>query len=116
LKYAVVRARDVERDLAAIFEFLIESYQAFGEDADTAIDRAAKRIRRIENAMESIGKVPHQGTLLPQLMPGLRSATKDSAIFYFEVDDERRTVKILAVLFGAQDHRRRMLRRLLTRQ
>ena len=114
MKYKVVRASDVDRDLATILDFLIESYESFGEDRDSAIDCAANRVRKIEAAMESLGRTPHQGTLLPQIRPGPRSVTKHRAIFYFEVDDDRRMVRVLAVLFGGQDHRRRMLVRLLS--
>lgn len=113
MKYAVERSRDVERDLAAIFDFLLESYLAFGEDHATAFDRAADRIREIERATSSLGAVPHQGTLREDILPGIRSVTKDRAIFYFDVHDDRHLVRILAVFFGGQDHQRRMLRRLL---
>ena len=43
-------------------------------------------------------------------MPGLRTVTKDRAIFYFLVDEE---VRVLAVFFGGQAHQRAMLRRVL---
>jgi len=113
MKYTVERANDAGRDLEAIFDFLIESYRAFGEDADTAIDRAAERLRQIHTSMQSLGDAPHQGTLMPQLFPGLKSVTKDRAIFYFSVDGTKRVVRVLAVFFGGQDHQRRMLKRLL---
>ncbi len=113
MKYGVERAWGTDRDLAAIFDFLSESYQAFGEDADAATERAAARVRDIETEMLSLGAAPHQGTLRPELLPGLRSVTKNRAIFYFDVDEERRMVRVLAVFFGGQDHRRRMLKRLL---
>lgn len=113
MKYAVERAHDTDRDLAAIFDFLIESYAAFGEDPDSAVESAATRLRRIETAMLSLGDAPHQGTLRPELLPGLRSVTKNRAVFYFDVDDDRRVVRVLAVFFAGQDHRRLMLKRLL---
>jgi len=113
VKYAVERASDADRDLALIFDFLTESYRAFGEDEGAAFERAATRLRAIEADMQSLGNAPHQGTLRPDLLPGLRSVTKNRTIFYFDVDDDRRTVRVLAVFFGAQDHRRHMLKRLL---
>ena len=62
---------------------------------------------------EALGpKSPHQGTLRTKMVPGLRSVTKDRAIFYFTVDDEARLVRVLAVFFGGQDHQREMLKRL----
>ena len=113
MKYALERANNVRNDLAAIFAFLIESYEAFGEDHDRAIERAASRIRGIETDMEALCDLPHRGTVRADISPGLRSVTKDRAIFYFDVDDKRRVVRILAVFFGGQDHQRRMLKRLL---
>jgi toxin ParE1/3/4 len=113
MRYAVERAAATDRDLAAIFDFLIASYVEFGDDEDTAIERAANRIRGIERAMLALGDAPHQGTLRSDMLPGLRSVTKNRAIFYFEVDDKRRLLRVLAIFFGGQDHRRRMLKRLL---
>jgi len=111
--FTVERAGNTERDLAAIFDFLIQTYEAFGEDPVTAYERATGRIRGIEDAMESLGKTPYQGTLRPELLPELRSVTKDRTVFYFDIDDERSVVRILAVFFGGQDHQRLMLKRLL---
>lgn len=113
MKYTVERASDAGRDLDAIFDFLIESCRTFGDDAPTAIDRAAERLQQIHTSMQSLGDAPHQGTLMPQLIPGLRSVSKDRAIFYFSVDETKCVVRVLAVFFGGQDHQRRMLKRLL---
>ena len=113
MKYAVERASDADRDLDMIFDFLIESYAAFGDDMAGAIGRAADRLQEIHVAMEALGDAPHQGTLLTEFRVGLRSVTKGRAIFYFEADDRRRVVRVLAVFFGGQDHRARMLMRLL---
>jgi len=111
MNYRVERTDDADRDLVASFDFLIESYAAFGEDLGDAIERAAKRLRRIHAAMEALGRAPHQGTLRPNLSPGLRSATKERAVFYFDVDDDRQIVRVLAIFFGGQDHQRLMLMR-----
>lgn len=116
MKFTVERASDADRDLDAIFDFLIQSHQSFGEDAESAVDRAAERLRQIHDAMEALAELPHQGTLLPHLSAGLRSVTKDRAIFYFRVDEAKRVVRVLAVFFGGQDHRRHVFKRLLGRQ
>jgi len=113
MRYAVLRARDIDHDLSAIFDFLFESHKAFGEDDETAFARAAARIHGIEDAMAALSRAPHQGTLREEILPGLRAVTKDRAIFYFDVDDESRTLRVLAVFFGGQDHQRRMLARVL---
>jgi hypothetical protein len=43
----------------------------------------------------------------------LRHLTIDQAIYWFSVDEQTLTVRILAIFFGGQDHTRRMLARLL---
>ena len=87
--FAVRRSADAGRDLALIFDHLNESYLALGEDPAGAFDRAANRIRAIDSAMERLGRTPFQGTVREDLMPGLRQVTKDSAIFYFVIDEPR---------------------------
>jgi toxin ParE1/3/4 len=57
--------------------------------------------------------VPFQGTLREDLLAGLREVTKQNAIIYFISDAQSETVRVLAVFFGGQDHRRHMLLRLL---
>ena len=113
MSYKVERAVSVDRDLEAIFDFLTQSYIAFGESKSEAIDHAAARIEGIQDAMEALAKTPHIGTLRPDLLPGVRAVAQDRAIFDFETDDAARRVLILAIFFGGQDHRRTMLKRLL---
>nr|WP_240989375.1 type II toxin-antitoxin system RelE/ParE family toxin [Salipiger mangrovisoli] len=98
-----------------IFDFVAESAESLGETAETAHDMAARRIRAILDAMEGLGRAPHQGTLRPELGAATRHVTKDRAIFYFEVDDLGEELRILAVFFGGQDHDRHILLRLLSR-
>jgi len=112
MTYKVERVRWANDDLDAIFDFLIASHMGFGESVEAAFARASARVAQIKLDMRSLGKAPHQGTLLPKLMPSLRSVTKDRAIFYFTADDEARVVRVLAVFFGGQDHQRAMLKRL----
>jgi plasmid stabilization system protein ParE len=110
--FRVERVSSVGRDLRAILAFLTRSYMQFGEGFSDGKAQAARRVMKIEEAMEALGLLPHQGTLRPRLMPGLRSVTKDRAVFYFTVDDEARVVRVLTVFFGGQDHQREMLKRL----
>ena len=112
MPYRVERALETDKDLAAIFEFLQQSYTGFGDERDEAVARAAERIEGIEAEMVALGNAPHQGTLRPDLLPGLRSVTRRRAIFYFDVDDDLRLVRVLAIFFGGQDHQRAMLQRL----
>lgn len=113
MAWTVERAEDTDRDLEAIFDFLFEAALGFGDGPAEAFDRAAARLAVIEQAMLGLGRAPHQGVTDPDLPSGLRHATKDRAIFYFELDEAARRVRVLAVFFGGQDHRRAMLIRLL---
>lgn len=113
MAYRVERALDTDRDLEAIFDFLVQSYTDFGDGRAEAIERAAERIETIEEAMLALGDAPHQGTLRSDILAGLRQVTRQRAIFYFEVDEEEKIVRVLAIFFGGQDHRRAVLRRLL---
>ncbi len=114
MAYKVVRSEASDRDLESIFDFLFEAALGFGEDKATAFERASTRILEIEDAMSTLGDVPHQGTLHPEFSDGLRNVTKGRTIFYFDVDDSMQLVRILAIFFGGQDHQRRMLLRLLS--
>jgi toxin ParE1/3/4 len=112
MPYRVERASATDEDLAAIFDFLLQSYMEFGDARSEALERAATRVEGIEAEMLALGDVPHQGTLRTDLLAGVRSVTKQRAVFYFDVDDDLRLVRVLAVFFGGQDHQRAMLRRL----
>lgn len=113
MTYRLERVRWANDDVDALFDFLVETFQALGDDLEPAVDRAAARVERIKADMRSLAQAPHRGTLYPQLMPGLRGVTKDRAIFYFIVDDDARVVRVLAVFFGGQDHQRSMLKRIM---
>jgi plasmid stabilization system protein ParE len=108
----VVRSRASDQDIERIFDYLVEAYQALDDPVGAAIDRAAARLRGIEDAVEGLGRSPFQGTLRPDLLPGLRQVTKDRAILYFLVDEPAGQVRVLAVFFAGQDHHDRMRRRL----
>jgi plasmid stabilization system protein ParE len=112
-RYIVERSVETDRDLEAVFDFLVESYVKLGEAPNLALGRAGERVEAIEAQMLELGRVPHQGTRVDNILPGLRCVTKDKAIFYFDVDDDARRVRVTAIFFGGQDHRRRMLQRLL---
>ena len=112
MAYKVVRSALSDHDLELIFDHLFNSYVALGDVVSDAIERAGLRIQKIEDDMEALASAPFQGTLRPDLMPGLRNVTKDKAIFYFLVDEDAELIRVLAVFFGGQDHQRHMLLRL----
>jgi plasmid stabilization system protein ParE len=113
--YRVVRSEDAGRDLQVILEHLIESHLGFGEAPAEALPLAAACMGKIHDAMARLGKQPHQGSLEPALLPDIRHVTKDRAISYFTVDDAAELVTVLAIFFGAQDHQRAMLKRIMGR-
>jgi len=115
MAYSVELAADARDDLVAIHDFLVDSYIAFGEDTADSFDRADARIDAIGKALRALGDLPAQGTLRPEIRIGLRNVTKDRAVIYFDVDDNARVVRILAVFYGGQDHQRHMLQRALSR-
>ena len=110
--FKVVRSADSDRDLGLILDHLIEAYIALGDPLTDALDRAAARLHAIEADMEALAHAPYQGTLLPSVAPGLRQVTKNRAIFYFDLDEERQVLRVLAIFFGGQDHLRQYLPRL----
>lgn len=111
----VRRSLACRQDLDDLFEHLQEACQSLGDPETEAFARAVARIEAIEDLMDQLGAAPHQDTPWPEIMDGLRWTTKDRAIFYFKVDDENRTVDVLAVLFGGQDHKAHVLSRILHR-
>lgn len=114
MAFKVVFAADAERDFELIFDFLVESYLGFGESEESAIERAFERVQSIRKDAISIGKAPFRGTAHSDLMPGLRHVTLNRAIFWFDIVEATEEVRIFAVFFGGQDHRRRMLVGLLS--
>jgi plasmid stabilization system protein ParE len=112
MAFKVIRSTEFDRDLDLIHDHLIKSYTDLGEAFTDAFNRAEGRIETIEADMETLAQSPYQGTLSPEIAPGLRHVTKNRAIFYFQVDDEEQTILVLAVFFGGQDHGRHIQNRL----
>lgn len=115
MAYRVIRSTATDLDLDFILDFLVGAYRDFGDPVEDAFERAAARIRGIEADMKAVGEMPRQGTLMQEIMAGLRHVTKNHAILYFNIDEGEKVVRILAVFIGSQDHRRHMLRRLMSR-
>ena len=107
---------DAERDFGLIFDHLLRSYLGFGESLDSAFGRAeapVREAREIRASADRILSAPHRGERHDGLLPGLRHLAIGRAIYWFDVDDRRETVRVLAVFFGGHDHVRHMLARLL---
>lgn len=101
-------------DFELIFEHLFESYQSFGEPPGDAFEHAATRIRQIRREAERILAAPERGTRHDDVLLGCRSLAFGKATYWFIAAPEREVVTLLAVFFGGQDQRRRMLIRLLS--
>lgn len=112
--WTVEFAAAAERDFELIFDHLLQSYLDFGDDAQTAMERAEQRILAIQASALDLAKTPFQGTLRPDILEELRYVRRDRAVFWFIANKERKVVQVLAVFFGGQNHIQRMLTRLLS--
>ena len=113
MKFAIEFSADSERDFELIFDHLFASYREFGESTAEALEHAAQRIIGIRAAAERLTTFPIRGTRRDDILPGVRHLAIDRAIYWFDVDEPARKVRILAIFFGAQDYVRQMLLRLL---
>ena len=113
MTYRLEFSAEAENDFELIFDHLLHSYLDFGESLDSALDHATTRVLDIRSAAARIASAPHRGERHDDILPGLRHLTIDRAIYWFDVDETHRTVRVLAVFFGGQDHFRHMLIRLL---
>lgn len=113
MSWQIEFAAAAERDFTLIFEHLTESYASFGDSPAEARARAAQRLLAIFDDAQRIAVAPHRGSRHDAMLPGLRQLTLGKATFWFIADDAAGRIRVLAVFFGAQDQRRRMLIRLL---
>ena len=113
MTYRLEFSVEAERDFGLIFDHLLDSYLGFGEAIGEALDHAEARILEIRAAADRIAATPHRGRRHDDILPGLRHLTIGRAVCWFDVDDNRRIVRMLAIFFGGQDHVRHMMSRLL---
>jgi toxin ParE1/3/4 len=111
--WTVVFAAEAADDLSLIETHLIRAYRDLGESRPEAARHAQTRIEAIILAAEHLSAAPLRGEAHEGLLPGLRHLALDGAIFWFTPDSGARQVRVLAVFFGSQGHRRYMLVRLL---
>ncbi len=110
--YKLRPAQEVGRDLELIEDYLVQTYQSFGDDFDSAAARAFARIEEALDYMYGLSDRPHRGTEHVHIRPGLRSVTNSRFIYYFEVDDSLSEMRLLAIFFGVVDHQHQILDRL----
>ena len=113
MAYRLEFSAEAERDFELIFDHLLGSYLNFGESRNSALDHAAVRVLEIRAEAERILTAPNRGERHDDLLPGLRHLALGRAVYWFDVDEARRTVRVLAVFFGGQDHIRHMISRLI---
>lgn len=112
--WALEFSAEAEWDFELIFDHLLQSYVDLGDDPDTALIRAADRIRGIRTSMDTLAKTPLIGTLRPDIRENLRFVRLEKTAVWFLPDEERARVVVIALFFGSQDHMRHMLARLLS--
>ena len=113
IKFRLEFSAEAERDFGLIFDHLLESYVNFGESVESAVEHAAVRVLEIRATADRLLTAPHRGERHDDILPGLKHLTINRAIYWFEVSTDEKTVRILAVFFGGQNHVRHMLARLL---
>ena len=104
---------DAVRDFELIFDHLYEAYVEFGDLPDEALERAAERIRKLRTDIDRLVDTPYIGTLRPDVHPGIRFLRREKAAIWFLPVEDSRTIVVAAIFYGAQDHIRNMLARML---
>lgn len=109
MTYRLEFAEDAERDIE-----LICGLRADGGGGAQTGDPAeqAARAEALRSAGESLAAAPHRGVPQSEIARGLRRAAIGRAVFWFDIDEDRRAVRILAVFLGGRDRPRDILDRL----
>ena len=102
-----------ERDFELIFDHLFKTYVDLGEGQAAAFDHAVSRLKTLQASIDALVETPYIGTLRPDILPDLRFVRRDQAAVWFLPDPDSERIIVAAVFFGAQDHIRNMLVRLL---
>ncbi len=111
--YKVRRAAGITRDLDLIEDYLVQTYQGFGDDVEQAMVKALDRVKEAQAYIRTFAMHPHRGTEHPDVRTGLRTVTSNRFIYYFEIDEPSLEVTVLAIFFGGVDHQRQILDRLI---
>lgn len=110
MDWTVERAADAEHDRLAIFRHHLRAHHELqGLDLEAAADIAERRIREVDAATDRLARTPRIGTRHPG---GLRHVTFDRTVVWFTLDEATRTVRVLGLFHGGQDHLGRMMARL----
>lgn len=116
MAWTIEVAAAVEQDIALIFDHLTESYVGFGDAPALAAEHATDRVGKILDALERIATAPYRGKAHDDWLPRLRHLTLERAVYWYQLDAQSETIRVLAIFYGGQDHIRQMLLRLLRDQ
>ena len=114
MRFRIEFSAEAERDFALIFDHVFESYLGICENVEAALDHCGARIRVIRQEDDRLASAPFRVESRDDLLPGLRHLTIDRAIYWFDVNEAEKAVRVLAIFFVGQDHVRHKLRRLLS--
>ncbi len=103
-----------ERDFEQIFDHLYSTYVEFGDSPKSAYALASERVDKIREDAHRMATAPHRGDNRDDILSGVRSLTLNGATYWFDLDDARQEITVLAVFYGGQDQVTHMLRRLLS--
>ena len=97
-------AAEAERDFGLIFDHLLRSYLDFGESPESALGHAESRVAEVRASVERILTAPHRGERHDDILLGVRHLAIGRAIYWFDVDEPRETVRVLAVFRTRSAH------------
>lgn len=104
---------DAERDFELTFDHRFDVYIELRDRLDEALERAAERICNLRKEIDRLVDTPFIGNLRPDIFPGIRFLRRDKAAVWFLPVEDSRTVIVAVIFYGAQDHIRNMLVRML---
>ena len=102
-----------ERDFELIFDHLFDAYVELGDSPGETLERSAERIRKLRVEIDRLVDTPYIGTVRPDIHPGIRFLRRDKAAVWFLPVESEATLIVVAIFYGAQDHIRKMLSRML---
>lgn len=111
--WALEYSENAEHDFELIFDHLFNAYLELGDPLEDAVERAAERIGRLRLEISRLIETPYIGTLRSDIHPEVRFLRRDKAAIWFLPVENSRTIIVAAIIYGAQDHIRHMLARLL---
>lgn len=88
MRFAIEFSTDAERDFELIFDHLFESYLAFGESTEEALDHAAHRVVGIRKAADRRASFPLRVTPRDDILPGMRFLAIGRAIYWFDPESQ----------------------------